>query len=175
MEPWIKCRFLVSRPLDGERVDLLGADVAGEDQRIVRGDAHWRRRPAQVLQADDGFRLAIGDADAHRRRGRTSGYNEHRFQIPGRDPADQGGGKQFSLFPRPEIEKRKLPRGLHGHQFVLTEEYARAKPDEDGTTVMFPLLRSRIRSSMTPAESSAGSLWSSDDHTMRYRLPLNNN
>jgi hypothetical protein len=128
MDPWIKCRFLVSRPLDGERVDLLGADVAGEDQRIVRGDAHWRRRPAQVLQADDGFRLAIGDADAHRRRGRTSGYNEHRFQIPGRDPADQGGGKQFSLFPRPEIEKRKLPRGLHGHQFVLTDEYARAKP-----------------------------------------------
>jgi len=54
------------RPLHGERVDFLGADVAGEDRGAIRRDInlsstlHGIHHPAQVCQACDGFYLAVG-------------------------------------------------------------------------------------------------------------------
>src|ERR1019366_4679849 len=63
----------VSRPVNAERVDFLGADVAGKHRGAVRRDVdlrtthlHRLHHPSKVSQAGDGFNLVVSDSEALR-------------------------------------------------------------------------------------------------------------
>jgi len=131
-----------SWPLQSEGVNLLGADVAGEDRGAVRSDADFgipRRAggTVQAFQARDRFHPAIRQSNIPEHGVCAAGDVVHRLVVRRVDPIDDvaGGRERNQLGPllRPDIKNHQLREVLRASdQPVVAHPLRIQQPSRSG-------------------------------------------
>ena len=99
------------RPLDGERVDFLGADVAGEDRGAIRCDIDLSlpiHHPSKAFQTGDGFDLTVGESNTLHLGFRTAGGEVEILAIRRDIPVHEVAGDKVAPFLGFEVESQQL-------------------------------------------------------------------
>src|ERR1035438_4307802 len=110
---------LSSRPPDIQRVDFLGADVAGKDRGAIRGDVdlsathlHRVHHPTKFFQAGNGFDLMVGESETLRLGLRAAGGEVEILAVRRKIPLCHVASDEVAPFLALEIERHELRAGL---------------------------------------------------------------
>ena len=110
-----EARVVFSRPADGERVDLLRADVASEDRRAIRCDTDFSttylnriHHATKVFQTGNGLDLTVGESQALHLGVRASSRKSEILAIRRNCPVHEVAGGKLAPFLSLAIEDQQL-------------------------------------------------------------------